>query len=590
MIKVEKSMMTKMIGSAIASKYQIIKQLGDKVASNTYLVEDQTTPNSTFYVLKQIKFDNDSIISYEEAKNLVEIEVEKFKKLIPNLGISQLLDYFEDEGSFYLIQEFKQGISLAEKLATQKLWKESDVIQFLQQSLYILDLIHSQGIIHQDLKPANIIYSENQEQLVLVDFGKISKLVNNLQATIPIENRAYFSNELLRGKPQPASDIYALGMIAIQALTGVNPIEFNEDNNGHIIWEQEIEISEKLRDILNKMIAPLLNQRYASAQEILQELVSLLPANLTEEGEYTPTEIIESEPLLSSIENSPNLEENLLNQNELITHSHAEIFDPWLDNNNNNQETEVNENQNSTIKNNNQSSLPVTEFVEPIEQINPDFILPLKTESPSQPTIVLPVENSLNSTHKNQRKLAFNIWRRTNNPFLFGTFSLFLLIFLAIASVNSFKEKRKETFLAKIESFIKDKDYQSCLNQTSSGEGENLGILNEVLQEYQGQCMLNSAREEASNRQFTEAIAIALKINTNNPYYQQAQNSIDGWAKAILEIATQTYERGNSEKALEILRTIPQSSFVKKEAINLERKWLQEQNRQIIEQKKPLDF
>lgn len=607
-----------MVDSIVADRYQIIKQLSDKLNTKTYLVEDNQVNTahkqdvySTYSILKQIQLDNHTVLSFEEAKQIVDYEIEKLQKLASIPQISHLLDHFTRENSFYLVQEFKEGISLQEKLINEEIWRETDVIQFLHESLNILNLIHKEGIIHQDIKPANLIFTKEKNELVLVDFGKFNQLEGDLQATIPIENKAYFAPELLRGKPKPASDIYALGIIAIQALTGLNSDEFDEDNEGKIIWEKELEINDKLKVIINKMIAHELTKRYNSAQEVLDDLITLLPENLVSvshpsKGEYTPTEIIEgeSEPesnlpnteMVISSEEENKSEISPLNDTEIVESSPAEIIDPWIENDDQNEQNEslIEENKNNNSEENYSVSQPyeeVTKLGEISEEVkqesspsnsnsnasNKDPIIP-KT------TVVLDVNNNKKSSRKIKQKLAFNILKR-NQLFLgLGLGGLFLVIILAIAFVSYLKEKRKETFMQKIESYIENKEYQSCINQTNSKESQTIELSAETLPNYRGECTLSLAQLEAANRNFPEAIAIANKIDSSNPFYKKAQNRVNSWSKAILAIAKQTYQRGDLEKAMEILDDIPQSSSVKEEALDLEREWKQEQNRELIKE------
>jgi serine/threonine-protein kinase len=82
--------------------------------------------------------------------------------------------------------------------------------------------------------------------------------------------------EQVRGLPRPNSDIYALGIIAIQALTGLHPKQLLEDlDTGEIIWQHQADVSTELACILNKMVGYHFKQRYQSAAEVLEALQPL---------------------------------------------------------------------------------------------------------------------------------------------------------------------------------------------------------------------------------------------------------------------------------------------------------------------------
>jgi serine/threonine-protein kinase len=102
-----------------------------------------------------------------------------------------------------------------------------------------------------------------------------------VSSTIPIGTHGYAPAEQVRGRPRLSSDIYAVGMTAIQALTGIdNPDKLPEDNNGEVIWRDRTQVSDWLADILIKMVRSDFRQRYQSAAEALQALQTLVSIEL----------------------------------------------------------------------------------------------------------------------------------------------------------------------------------------------------------------------------------------------------------------------------------------------------------------------
>ncbi len=121
---------------------------------------------------------------------------------------------------------------------------------------------------------------KEDDRLVLIDFGavkQIRSLTPNSQGqtsiTVAVGTDGYMPNEQSNGHPKLASDIYAVGMIGIQVLTGVDPINLSRDpNTGQILWRNQVQVSDRLRRFLDKMVHEYHQSRYQDASEALQEL------------------------------------------------------------------------------------------------------------------------------------------------------------------------------------------------------------------------------------------------------------------------------------------------------------------------------
>ncbi|MDP5337659.1 MAG: serine/threonine protein kinase, partial [Nodularia sp. (in: cyanobacteria)] len=194
----------------------------------------------------------------------------------------RLLAYFDENQEFYLVQELITGQTLAEELIPGQPWSESQVMQLLQGVLEILVFVHGQGVIHRDIKPDNIIRRACDQKFVLVDFGAVKQLRLPMvsvggqpTATVAIGTPGYMPTEQGQGKPRPNSDIYSLGIIAIQALTGVPAVELQEDpNTGELLWQHLANVNYRLAAVLTKMVHYHFKDRYQSASEALQACLS----------------------------------------------------------------------------------------------------------------------------------------------------------------------------------------------------------------------------------------------------------------------------------------------------------------------------
>ncbi len=207
--------------------------------------------------------------------------------------VPQLLAHFEENHQFYLVQEFVVGHSLSAELQPGQIWTEAQVVELLQEVLGILEVVHAHGMIHRDIKPSNLLRRHQDGRLVLIDFGSVkqvgtqvvtaqgqtSGIAIGIPATLAIGTVGYMPAEQWRGRPRPNSDIYALGMIGIQALTGLPPTQLLQDaDTGEIIWQPQIYISFHLTSVLTKWCVTTSKDRYQSATEVLQALQ--LPATL----------------------------------------------------------------------------------------------------------------------------------------------------------------------------------------------------------------------------------------------------------------------------------------------------------------------
>ncbi len=275
-----------MSGQLLARRYQIIRVLGAGAFAQTYVARDTHIPGSPTCVVKHLNPASNSPQLLETARELFRREAETLVKLGKHDRIPKLFAYFEEDQECYLAQQFIEGHTLSAELPLGQRLPESRVIQLLEEVLNILVFVHTQGVIHRDIKPDNIIRRAWDNKLVLIDYGAI-KQVESQQPSLAEQEQpvagstrigtpGYTPTEQDRGKPRPCSDIYALGMVGIQALTGVPPQHFEEDDEtGEIIWQDQAQVSSELEAILTKMVRYHFKERYQSAEEVLEALEQL---------------------------------------------------------------------------------------------------------------------------------------------------------------------------------------------------------------------------------------------------------------------------------------------------------------------------
>jgi CHASE2 domain-containing sensor protein/tRNA A-37 threonylcarbamoyl transferase component Bud32 len=269
----------------LGGRYQISQVLGAGGFGRTYLAKDTQRPGEPLCVVKQLMPARRDPKFLEVARRLFHTEAEILELLGKHQHIPELLAYFEENEEFYLVQEYIAGHTLNEELPpVQAVQNEAFVIDMLKGVLEILIFLHEHGIIHRDIKPTNIIRRSQDHRLVLIDFGAV-KLMQppNSEATdlatVAIGTRGYTPPEQFAGYPRLSSDIYALGVIGIQALTGIPPQELQPDpHTGNFLWRKTVPVSEKLAAILDKMVSYNFSDRYQNAAEVMQDLNYLIAA------------------------------------------------------------------------------------------------------------------------------------------------------------------------------------------------------------------------------------------------------------------------------------------------------------------------
>jgi serine/threonine protein kinase len=301
-------------GDLLDRRYRVLRTLAKGGFGQTYVAEDTRLPGNPWCVVKQLKPASSDPKVLENARRLFLIEAETLQKLGKHDQIPQLLAYFEEEGEFYLVQELIEGHTLTFEFRQGKCWSEVQVCHMLHQVLSVLAFIHRHGVIHRDIKPDNLIRRRHDHKLVLVDFGIVKQVVAQGQSntTIVAGTPGYMPTEQCLGKPRPNSDLYALGIIGVQSLTGLSPSDLPEDpDTGEIIWQPLAQVGDDLIAILKQMVRFHFKDRYQSAEEVLQAIEPLysryraanLPLSIGEFDVAAPWELVQ--PDASSPVNDP---------------------------------------------------------------------------------------------------------------------------------------------------------------------------------------------------------------------------------------------------------------------------------------------
>ena len=285
-------------GRVLGNRYELIEKVGNGGMATVYKATDMVLKR---YVA--VKILRDEFTTDEEFIKRFETEAQSAARLThPN--IVSIYDVGVDAGIYYIVMELIQGKTLKEIIVEEKgplPWKWS--VNVAIQIASALEMAHKNNIIHRDIKPHNIIITEDGIAKV-TDFG-IAKAVSNSTITAfgkTIGSVHYFSPEHARGGYTDAkSDLYSLGVVLYEMVTGRVPFDADTPVSIALKHMQEppvppIEVNPNLPEALNNIILKALQKdpmyRYQTATELLVDLRKALKnpnGDFVEQEEYDPT-------------------------------------------------------------------------------------------------------------------------------------------------------------------------------------------------------------------------------------------------------------------------------------------------------------
>jgi serine/threonine protein kinase len=276
-------------GEIIASRYRILEILGQGGVGITYKAID--LQSSQIVALKAL--------SLRRMKDWKVLELfEREAHILAQLNhpaIPRYLDYFqvetEQDRSFYIAQQLAEGKSLVDWV--EKGWHptEAQVRHLAIQVLEILVYLHSftPPVIHRDIKPQNIILNSTHQSplfkggkggsnegwgdLFLVDFGAVQDTYHNTLTggSTVVGTYGYMAPEQFRGQAVLSTDLYGLGTTLLYLLTGQSTADLPQ-RQLRIDFRSQVRLSKDFADWLERMIEPLIEDRFLDAKEALAVL------------------------------------------------------------------------------------------------------------------------------------------------------------------------------------------------------------------------------------------------------------------------------------------------------------------------------
>ena len=285
-------------GKILGNRYEIIEKVGNGGMATVYRAEDKVLKRNV-----AVKVLKDEFTTDEEFIKRFEIEAQSAARLThPN--IVSIYDVGSEDNLYYIVMELIRGKTLKEIIVEERgplPWKWS--VNVAIQIASALEMAHKNNIIHRDIKPHNIIITEDGIAKV-TDFG-IAKAVSNSTITAfgtTIGSVHYFSPEHARGGYTDAkSDLYSLGVVMYEMVTGRVPFDADTPVSVALKHMQEepeepIELNPNLPIAVNKIIMKALKKdttlRYQSATDMLADLRRALKnpnGDFVEEREYDAT-------------------------------------------------------------------------------------------------------------------------------------------------------------------------------------------------------------------------------------------------------------------------------------------------------------
>jgi serine/threonine-protein kinase len=260
-------------------KYKIIAPLGSGGFGTVYLATDT-------WIDKKVA------IKVPHRQNLDFGELLHEPRLLASVSHPNIVSVTtaeKQDGVFFIVMEYVPGETLENIIATKGALDLTRAIDFTCQICNAVDHAHRQGVIHRDLRPANVLVGEH-EMLKVADFGTSRFLEIAAHGTTVIGSPPYMAPEQFYGKAVFASDLYSLGVTMYQMLTGTlpydtpAPADLDKLMSGELVSPPRLRnpaIPKSISDVVMKAMAPETSGRYQRATDLLEDLLAARNATRT---------------------------------------------------------------------------------------------------------------------------------------------------------------------------------------------------------------------------------------------------------------------------------------------------------------------
>lgn len=266
--------------SVLNTRYRLEKKIGQGGFAQVYLAMDQLLKRRV-----AVKVLNSELTEDENFLTRFEKEAQSIAAL-EHPNILSVYDYGQAEDTAYLVTPYVEGGTLHDKLRAQKKFTLQEASAYLTQVAAALDYAHRRFIVHRDIKPQNMLLRAEDDRLLLGDFG-IAKVLSSSSAhsrTGVMGTISYMSPEQLEGNVSVGTDIYALGCVLFQMLTGELPFTGATEQvmMGHllrpipsILERSHGQVPPAVQDIINRALAKKPEDRFQSAGEMAKAFAAI---------------------------------------------------------------------------------------------------------------------------------------------------------------------------------------------------------------------------------------------------------------------------------------------------------------------------
>jgi serine/threonine-protein kinase len=278
--------------SLLNTRYRLDKKIGQGGFAQVFLSTDQLLKRRVAVKVlnSELTEDENFLARFErEAQSIASLEH-------PNiLGV---YDYGQAEGTAYLVMPYIEGGTLHDKLRRERKLSLAETSYYLQQAAAALDYAHRRNIVHRDIKPQNMMLRTEDNRLLLGDFG-IAKVLGGASShsgTGVMGTLAYMSPEQLEGHATIVTDVYALGCVLFQMLTGQLPYTGGTEMvvMGHltrpvpsIVERSNGELPSGLQPIIERALAKRPEDRYQTAGELARAFQAIAAGNVYLSGQVS---------------------------------------------------------------------------------------------------------------------------------------------------------------------------------------------------------------------------------------------------------------------------------------------------------------
>jgi serine/threonine protein kinase len=256
----------------ILGKYKIISPLGSGGFGTVYLAQDT-------WIDKKVAIK----VPHRQGLDFGELLREpRLLASVSHPNIVAITTAEKQDNVFFIVMEYVQGETLENIIALTGSLDLSRALDFTCQICNAVDHAHRQGVIHRDLRPANVLVTEN-DMVKVADFGTSRFLEIAAHGTTVIGSPPYMAPEQFHGKAVFASDIYSLGVTMYQMLTGIlpydtpAPADVGKLMSGELVSPPRLKnssIPKGISDIVMRAMAPEVTARYQRAPDLLQDVLA----------------------------------------------------------------------------------------------------------------------------------------------------------------------------------------------------------------------------------------------------------------------------------------------------------------------------